>query len=218
MAKLLLLGECQIKIPEEIKEIMPKLDFDYILCSGDLTTTKKPSFFNWEESKSQKEILNSNLSYLNSLNKRTFLIYGKHQINELKEFPNIILLKRKKVKIKDNLEIIGISGHKINSKLARQTKALKRLNEKWENKLHLLLKNSKNTVLLTHNFPDELKGDEILTELIKIHKPLISISATKEQSKNQINETVTIHPGNLSNKQITILELINNEIKIEFFN
>src|SRR3989344_772507 len=150
---------------------------------------------------------NENLDFFDNLGKKGFIIYSEKKIKN--NFVNLLLFKRRKIKIK-GYTLVGLSGIKPKQEM------LKGKNIQWESNLHLLLKNSKKTIILTHNSPYD---DNILKEQILLHKPVISIFRHKEQNKDFLKETLLICPGDLDKKEFLLLEILNEKnINTEFFN
>jgi len=190
--KILALGDFHGKFPERLKKEAKKADF--ILAAGDYANAdkiRKILFKHWtnknlidvvgnKKAKAMlKESFNSGLKILkelNSLGKKTFVIFGntdfyksvkdelfpKYYEKNIKNLKNLILIDRKKSKLKD-IEIIGHGGyvdvtdfirHPLDEDKKKQKIRLERYKKDEKNLFKLFSgKKPKNFIFLTHYTP-----------------------------------------------------------------
>jgi len=196
--KFLLIGDFHGKIPSKLNKIK-KLEFDYVLCNGDLPSDegfRKYIFKYWKEldKRSLKEIIGKQiynklskksnfsvikvLKFLNSLDKKTYLIRGNYDLEKssrnqnptlapllrrIKNCKNIQLINSMTIQRKE-FSLLGHSGYRFPTEKSKEklnfriyTKGkIKRKNQRWDKRLKRIfskVKDFKNSIFLVHDPP-----------------------------------------------------------------
>ena len=196
--KFLLIGDFHGKIHSKLNRVK-KLDFDYVLCNGDLPSDegfRKYIFKYWKEldNKSLKEIIGnklynkisikSNLSiikvlkFLNSLNKKVYLIRGNYDLENssrnqnpvlaplskrIKDYKKIQLISSRTIKRKV-FNLLAHSGYRFPTEKGKENlkfkiytqKGINKKNKLWNKRLKRIffqVKDFKNSIFLVHDPP-----------------------------------------------------------------
>lgn len=260
--KFLLIGDFHGKIPVKLKNKIKREKFDYVLCTGDLyyfDKFRKLLFKYWKETngmsnkllkiigkkeynKLKKEYnlsINNVLTFLNSLNKPTYIVYGNTDTTLKAPWANKKNLKGKPleeiIKKYKNLHFIDLVSKKIKkyNLFSYGCKLSDRFGKKFMNKLKNKIKINKNTILLSHEPPYNTKldkirrkggpsynkhiGDRLLKEIIKKKQPYLVVCGHIHESfgKIKIGKTLIINIGAACEGRAAILEL-NGKPKIRF--
>lgn len=260
--KFLLIGDFHGRIPAKLKNKIKKEEFDYVLCTGDLyyfDRFRKLLFKYWKETNGMsnkllkiigkkeynkleneyKLSIKNILTFLNSLDKPTYIVYGNVDTTlkapwatkkNLKDKPLEDIIKKYK-----NLHFIDLVNKKIKNYnlFAYGCKFPDRFGKKFLIKLKKKLKINKKTILLSHNAPYNTKldkvrrkggpdynghiGDKLLTSTIKKKQPYLVICGHIHESfgKIKIGKTLVINIGASCEGRAAILEL-NGKPKVRF--
>jgi len=198
--KFLLIGDFHGKIHPKLKKIKD-LDFDYVLCTGDLPSDgglRKYIFKYWNElnkknledvigkknvnkaNKKSSKSLTKVLKFLNSLNKKVFLIRGNFDLEqkrlirrknpifvyvskEIKKYKNIELIDYGLIQLKD-IKLLAHSGYRFPTEKYIEKKEynshtklkIKNKNNWWDKRLKRLFSKVKyfnNSIFLIHDPP-----------------------------------------------------------------
>jgi len=254
--KILAIGDFHGKLNKKLTKTISNFDFDFVFCTGDLadTTERRNIIFkNWEAVqligfeefvgkkrylkilKKEYETTKKVLRFLNSLNKKVFLVYGNCDLTKKenapsyikpieilsKKYKNIKLLVRKKIKI-GNHTLIGHSGYR---------KLVSRKDKEIPKSLKKLFAKEKNVIFLTHDVPYNTKfdlvrnksspmhgkhvGEPIYKEIDLKFKPLLHVFGHMHENHGKafLGKTLLLNPGAAFENRFALIEL-NKKIKV----
>jgi len=225
--KILIIGDPHGKLPKNLTQIIKKNKIKLIICTGDFPLTpKNPTDpkswigFKTKANKSYKKIIDKLCSYklpILTLKGNMFLKKSSKRITKriFSKYKNLYYKKTGKINLKKtNFIFFDMIWESYNSRTVnRQNKYLKE-NKSREKKLNQLLKETKNSILISHvppygildklNFPGiskELKnksvGSKILLKAIRKHKPKYVICGHIHEAKGikKLGKTIIINAG-----------------------
>jgi len=176
-------------ILKELVKRASKEDIDFVICCGDISSFGRG--------------LRYNLTKLNSIGKKIYLIPGNHEegrdelVNVVRDLPNCINFDRKAIKIGDYI-FLGYGG----DGFSMQDEKFRKISREWYGKY----KDVK-MILVTHGPPYGTELDKIgerhvgnkdYRKFIERIKPKVAISGHLHETvgkSDKIGETKLINPG-----------------------
>ena len=186
--KILAIGDFHGKIPTKLKRKLKRVEFDVVLCVGDLYNTtllRKLAFKYWDSDKKLEDIIGKTklkrielrsfktakpiIAFLSELKKPVYLIFGNEKKQKIKR-KGISPMDRKIMQL-NSYQLLALSGYRgvaekgiIKPRKKGEQKKHQRTNRLWNIKLARLfkrVKNNKKAIILVHDPPRGCKLDKV---------------------------------------------------------